>query len=176
MAVDKNIILGVLAIILGIFVIAFPWFSIFTLSIFAGFAVIFLGIWLLSQILGTWNQNKALGAAFLILGIIAIIGGIGLFGSVLALSFLAGFWLYFSGFFLIISGVMSFFIKEGNVGKGAGVLGILLGILYIILAPILIDPRYLALFIGIWLIIDGVAALFVDPSELMKTEEPKAPE
>lgn len=167
-----NVLLGILAIILGILVIAFPLFSVFTASVLAGFAVIFLGIWLLAQSFGTWGKSKAASIAFLILGLIAIIGGIGLFGSVLAFSFLASLWLYFAGFFLIISGIMSFFTKEGTAGKGVGGLGIILGILYIILAMYAWNPYYLALLIGIWLIIDGITLFFVSPSELMKSNVP----
>ncbi len=173
MAEGGNALLGILAIILGLLVIAFPLFSVFTASVLAGFAIIFLGIWLLSQSFGTWSKSKAGSIAFLLLGIIAIIGGIGLFGSVLAFSFLASFWLYFAGFFLIISGIMSFFTKEGTTGKGVGGVGVILGILYIILGMYAWNPYYLALLIGIWLIIDGIALFFVSPAELMKTEKPE---
>lgn len=170
MAEENNVLLGILAIILGLLVIAFPLFSVFTASVLAGFAIIFLGIWLVTQSFGTWGASKAASIAFLILGIIAIVSGIGLFGSILAFSFLASFWLYFAGFFLIISGIMSFFVKEGTVGKGSGALGVILGILYIILAPVLANPYYLAIFIGFWLIIEGITLFFVSPSNLMKTK------
>ncbi len=168
MAEGNNVLLGILAIILGILVIAFPLFSVFTASVLAGFAVIFLGIWLLVQSFGMWSASKGASIAYLILGLIAIVGGIGLFGSILAFSALASFWLYFVGFFLIISGIMSFFTKEGTTGKGVGGAGVILGILYIILASYAWNPYYLALLIGIWLIIDGIALFFVSPSELMK--------
>ncbi len=163
----RNVLLGILAIILGIIVIAFPLFSVFTASVLAGFAIIFLGIWLLAQSFGIWGKSKASSIAFLILGLIAIVGGIGLFGSILAFSFLASIWLYFAGFFLIISGIMSFFTKEGTAGKGVGGIGIILGILYIILAAYAWNPYYLALLIGIWLIIDGISLFFIKPSDLM---------
>ena len=48
------------------------------------------------------GTSKGASIAFLILGFIAIIGGIGLFGHILVFSTLASFWLYFAGFFLII--------------------------------------------------------------------------
>ncbi len=173
MAEGGNVLLGILAIILGLLVIAFPLFSVFTASVLAGFAVIFLGIWLLSQSFGTWSKSKGASIAFLILGIIAVIGGIGLFGNILAFSLLASFWLYFAGFFLIISGIMSFFTKEGTAGKGVGGLGIILGILYIILGSYAWNPYYLALLIGIWLIVDGITLFFISPSELMKSKVPE---
>jgi membrane protein HdeD len=171
MAEGNNVLLGILAIILGILVMVFPLFSVFTASVLAGFAVIFLGIWLLVQSFGIWSANKGVSVAYLILGLIAIIGGIGLFGSVAAFSFLVSFWLYFAGFFLIMSGIMSLFVKEGTTGKGIGGAGIILGILYIILASYAWNPYYLALLIGIWLIIDGITLFFVNPSDLMKTEQ-----
>jgi len=171
MAEGNNLLLGVLAIILGCLVIAFPLFSVFTASVLAGFAVIFLGIWLLVQSFGIWSASKGASIAYLVLGLIAIVGGIGLFGSILAFSALASFWLYFVGFFLIISGIMSFFTKEGTTGKGVGGAGVILGILYIILAAYAWNPYYLALLIGIWLIIDGIALFFVSPSDLMKAEQ-----
>ena len=176
MAEGNNVLLGILAIILGILVIAFPLFSVFTASVLAGFAIMFLGIWLLAQSFGTWGANKGASIAFLILGLIAIVCGIGLFGDILAFSALASFWLYFAGFFLMISGIMSLFAKEGTVGKGAGGIGIILGILYIILGAYAWNPYYLALLVGIWLIIDGITLFFVSPSELIgmeKTEIPK---
>ena len=169
MAEGNNVLLGILAIILGILVIAFPLFSVFAASVLAGFAIIFLGIWLLVQSFGTWSASKGASIASLILGIIAIVVGIGLFGSILAFSFLASFWLYFTGFFLIISGIMSFFTQEGTTGKGVGGLGVILGILYIILGAYAWNPFYLAFLIGLWLIIQGITLFFVGPSNLMKS-------
>lgn len=166
MAEGNNVLLGILAIILGILVMAFPLFSVFSASVLAGLAIIFLGIWLLSQSFGTWGKSKAASIAYLILGLIAVIGGIGLFGDVLAMSFLASFWLYFAGFFLIVSGIMSFFTQEGTPGKGVGGLGIILGILYIILGAYAWNPLYLAFLIGFWLIIQGITIMFVGPPKM----------
>jgi uncharacterized membrane protein HdeD (DUF308 family) len=170
MAEGNNVLLGILAIILGILVMAFPLFSVFTASVLAGFAIIFLGIWLLVQSFGIWGTSKGASIAYLILGLIAIVGGIGLFGSVLAFSFLASFWLYFTGFFLIISGIMSFFVKEDTTGKGVGGLGVILGILYIILGAYAWNPIYLAFLIGFWLIIEGISIMLVGPPKLQQAE------
>jgi membrane protein HdeD len=170
LAKEGNILLGVLAIILGLLVIVFPLFSVFTASLIAGIGVLFLGIWLLIQSFGVWEANKGVSIAYLILGILAIIVGIGLFGSVLAFSFLVSLALYIAGFFLIFSGILSLFSKAGTAGKGSGVLGIILGIMYMILAAYAWNPYYLALLIGIWLIIDGIALFFVNPTEMVNTE------
>lgn len=171
MAKGGNVLLGILAIILGFLVIIFPLLSVFTVSVLAGIGVLFLGIWLLIQCFGAWESSKGISIAYLILGILAVIVGIGLFGNILTFSFLVSLWLYIAGFFLIISGILSLFAKEGTPGKGSGVLGIVLGILYMVLAAYAWNPFYLAIIIGIWLIIDGIALFFISPSEMMKVEE-----
>ena len=175
MAEGNNALLGILAVILGILVIAFPLISVFTVSVLAGFGILFLGIWLLIQSFGVWDVNKGAAIANLIFGIFAIIIGIGLFGNILAFSFLASFWLFFAGFFLIISGIGSFFTREGTGGKGVGIIGVLLGIIYIVLATYAWNPFYLAIIIGIWLIVDGIALFFVGPSALVGMEKSEIP-
>lgn len=89
----------------------FPLFSVFTASVIAGIGILFLGIWFLIQSFGVWDDNKGASIANLILGVLAIVVGIGLFGNILAFSFLVSLWLYIAGFFLIISGIMSLFAK-----------------------------------------------------------------
>jgi uncharacterized membrane protein HdeD (DUF308 family) len=173
MAEGNNAVLGILAIILGILVIAFPLISVFTASVLAGFGILFLGIWLLIQSFGVWNVSKGTAIFDLILGFFAIIVGIGLFGHILAFSFLASLWLFFAGFFLIISGISSVATRAGTAGKGVGGIGIILGILYIILAVYALNPFYLAIIIGIWLIIDGIALFFVGPSTLVGSAVPE---
>ena len=128
MAAGKNVLFCILAIILGLMVIAFPLISVFTVSVLAGLGVLFLGIWFLVQTFAVWEDSKSASIAYLILGIIAIIAGIGLVGNILALSFLASFILYLAGFFLLISGILTLFSGEGTAPKGVGAIGIILGI------------------------------------------------
>ncbi len=166
MAAGKNVLLGILAIILGLIVIAFPLISVFTFSVLAGMGVLILGIWFLVQAFSVWESSKGISIAYLILGIIAIIAGIGLVGNILAMSFLASFILYLAGFFLFMSGVITLFTSPGGSAKGVGVLGIIIGIMYLILGFYAWDPFYLALLIGIWLIISGVFEIFKPKEEV----------
>ena len=165
MAAGKNVLLGILAIILGLMVIAFPLISVFTVSVLAGLGVLFLGIWFLVQTFALWEDSMAASIAYLILGIIAIIAGIGLVGNILAFSFLASFILYMAGFFLLISGILAIFTGEGGAAKGVGGLGIILGIMYIILGAYAWNPFYLAMLIGLWLIINGIFQFFAPSGE-----------
>jgi membrane protein HdeD len=125
----QKCIVGILAIILGLMVIAFPLISVFTVSVLAGLGVLFLGIWFLVQTFAVWEDSKAASVAYLILGIIAIVAGIGLVGNILTFSFLTSFILYLAGLFLLISGILILFSGEGTAPKGVGGLGIILGIL-----------------------------------------------
>ncbi len=177
MAEGHNVLLGILAIILGILIIVFPLISVFTLSVLLGIGIIFLGIWFFVQMSRVWASSKAASIAYLILGIIGIIAGIGLIGNIVALAFLSSFILYLAGFFILISGILTLFTGAGAAGKGIGVLGVILGILFIYLGlyPIL-APFYLAFIIGIWLIFDGIALFLGAPSTIVSEPEPEVKE
>jgi len=161
MADDKNILLGILAIILGILLIAFPLLGVKAASIITGLGIIFLGIWLIIFSFGSFERNKLLSIVALILGIIGIIVGIGLFGKIVAFSIFAGMVIYLGGFFLIILGIIEFFSGAGPSPKTRGLAGILLGILYILVGLYAFNPFYLGSLIGIFLLLEGIMAIFL---------------
>lgn len=157
----KNVVLGLLAIILGILVLAFPLAGLVAASVLTGFVVLMIAVWLLIVGGSQMEVSKTAGILNVILGIIVLIVGIGLIFSPALFAFLAGFLLYLAGFFLIIAGVIALLSRdEFKNATWAGVLGIVLGILYIILGTFAFDPLYLGILIGIWLILSGVLALF----------------
>jgi len=157
----KNVVLGLLAIILGLIVLAFPLAGLVAASVLTGFVVLMIAVWLLivggSQI----EVSKTAGILNIILGIIVLIVGIGLIFNPAIFAFLAGFLLYLAGFFLIIAGIIALLSRsEFKNATWAGILGIILGIIYIILGTFAFDPLYLGVLIGIWLILSGILALF----------------
>jgi membrane protein HdeD len=157
----KNVVLGLLAIILGLIVLAFPLAGLVAASVLTGFVVLMIAVWLLIVGGSQMEVSKTAGILNVILGIIVLIVGIGLIFSPALFAFLAGFLLYLAGFFLIIAGIIALVSRnEFKNATWAGVLGIILGILYIILGTLAFDPIYLGVLIGIWLIISGVLALF----------------
>ncbi len=164
MAEGRNVMLGILAIILGIFITAFPLISVFIVSDLVAIGIIFIGVWLLAQSVESWNTSKGLSIAALILGILGIVVGIGLFGKIVAFSILVGMVIYIGGLFLIISGILSILSGKGNAGRWGGLLGIIIGILYIIVGVYALNPIYLAWLIGIWLIMTGIFTIFT-PAE-----------
>ena len=161
----RNMIMGLLAIILGLIVIAFPLAGVVAAGFIAGFAIIILGIWFLIAGAAEIGVSRAVGILYVILGIIALIIGIGLFFNPIAFAFLAGFLLYLAGIILIIGGLISLLGgMEARYRVWGGVLGIVLGIIYIILGTLAFSPLYLGFIIGIWLLITGIFSFFM-PAE-----------
>jgi len=170
MAEGRNVLLGILAILLGLIVIAFPLISVFVLSSIVGIGLIFIGVWLLAQSFEIWSSNKGVSIAALILGILGIIVGIGLFGKIVAFSILVGLIIYIGGLFLIISGIISLVSGQGSAGRWGGLLGIILGILYIIVGVYALNPLYLAFIIGLWLILTGLFMIITPAPPAQKIE------
>ena len=170
MAEGRNVLLGILAILLGLIVIAFPLISVFVLSSIVGIGLIFIGVWLLAQSFEIWSSNKGVSIAALILGILGIIVGIGLFGKIVAFSILVGLIIYIGGLFLIISGIISLVSGQGSAGRWGGLLGIILGILYIIVGVYALNPLYLAFIIGLWLILTGLFMIIAPAPPAQKIE------
>lgn len=165
MDLEKNVYVGILAIILGLIVIIFPLISDYTLSILAGIGIIFLGLWLIYQSYKSWAKNLAAGVAALIVAFFAIALGIVFLGNIAALSFVTFLAIYIVGLFLIITGLTSLFSDSGIKGKGIGALGVILGLLFMIMGVYVGNPLFLAIIIGAFLIIAGIAEIFVLPEE-----------
>ncbi len=163
---ERNVFIGILAIILGFILIAFPLISIFTFSVLLGIGIIFLGIWLLIQAYNVWSKNLAAAIADLILAFFAILFGIVFTGNITALSFLTFLALYIVGFFLILTGRTSLLSNKGVKAEGIGVLGVVLGIICLIMSIFLRNPLFLAIILGIFLIIAGFMEIFLTTPEL----------
>jgi len=150
---------GVPAIIFGLILLIFPWFGLWTLAAILGFILILIGLGLLLLGAFTYHASKGAGVVFLIIGFLGLITGAGLFGNVGALSAIAGVALYVSGFILIIAGLAHFFKPRTRFSKEVGLVGILLGIIYLIVGSYAADPRGLSVLMGIWLLLAGITSL-----------------
>ncbi|MEN6553225.1 MAG: DUF308 domain-containing protein [Methanobacterium sp.] len=151
---------GLILIVLGLIIIAFPLLGILPFSLLLGISVLFLGIGLLiAGVIGI-RASTTMGVVELILGIIAIILGIGIIINPGFFSFLVALLIYIAGIFLIIVGIMAFFAKIRN--KWVSIVPIILGLIYILIGSIVADPFYLGALIGIWLLITGIIMLFQD--------------
>ncbi|MBZ2166215.1 DUF308 domain-containing protein [Methanobacterium spitsbergense] len=151
---EKNLLLGILGILLGIIVIVFPLISIFTVNAIAGIGIIFIGIWILIKSLK--NDSLAAGAAGLIVAVFTIMMGIVFIGDIKAFEFFTFIALYVVGFFIALAGITSLISGEGLKGKATGALGIIIGILFVIIGTYAANPLVLAAMIGAFLIIAGI--------------------
>ncbi|MEN4017458.1 MAG: DUF308 domain-containing protein [Methanobacterium sp.] len=156
----RNWVGGALAIILGLIVIAFPFLAVVTVSVFVGFLVLLIAIWLFIVGISELEISRTASILNLILGVIALILGIGLIIDPALLGIIAGLTLYLAGFFLIAAGIIALIDGISRKYAWAGVLGIVLGVIYIILGTFAFNPVNLGFLIGIWLIITGIFKMF----------------
>jgi membrane protein HdeD len=150
---------GVLAIVFGLILLIFPEFGLWTLTAVLGFILLLIGLGLLAFGAFTYHASKVAGVAFLVLGVLGLIVGVGLFGNVGAFATLAGLGLYIGGFLLIITGLIQMLKPWTRFSREVGLIGIIMGALYLILGSFAVDPRGLSFLMGIWLIIAGVTSL-----------------
>lgn len=157
----RNSIMGILAIILGILIMVFPVAGVVAASFVAGFAVIMLAIWFLIAGVAELQVSRLVGVLLVILGIIALIIGFGLVFNPALFAFLTGIILYLAGILMIIAGIISLLGGlDARYRVWGGVLGIVLGVIYIILGTFAFDPIYLGFLIGIWLLLTGIFNIF----------------
>jgi uncharacterized membrane protein HdeD (DUF308 family) len=154
----KNVMIGILGILLGLIVIVFPLISIFTVNAIAGIGLIFVGIWILLKSLK--NSSIAAGVAGLIVAVFAIMMGIVFIGDIKAFEFFSFIALYIVAFFLVLAGLESLISGKGIKGKGIGALGIVIGVIFAIIGTFAANPLVLATLIGAFLIIAGIIELF----------------
>ncbi|MBO7715468.1 MAG: DUF308 domain-containing protein, partial [Methanobrevibacter sp.] len=75
-------------------------------------------------------------------------------------AFLTALTIYLAGIFLIIIGLIIIVGNRDNkYGFWMGILGIVLGVIYIILGTYINNPLILGSLIGIWLLVTGVLNL-----------------
>jgi uncharacterized membrane protein HdeD (DUF308 family) len=154
----RNVLFGVLGILMGLIVILFPLISIVTVNAIAGIGIIFIGIWIMIKSLK--NDSLAAGVAGLIVAVFAIMMGIVFIGDIKAFEFFTFIALYVVGFFLALAGVESLISGKGLKAKGIGALGIIIGILFVIIGTYAGNPLVLAALIGAFLILAGIVEIF----------------
>jgi membrane protein HdeD len=156
---DRKIGSALILIVLGLIIIAFPVLGIVPFSVLTGLAVLFLGVGLITAGLTTLDENRAMGIVELTLGVLAIILGIGFIFNPSLFSIVAAVFVFIAGLFLIISGIVAISTRVGG-NIWTGLIAIILGIVYLIVAIYIANPLYLGLLIGLWLLITGILMLF----------------
>ena len=157
---QKQTTISIIAIILGIITIAFPLFGVIAASDILGLSVLLLAIFLLTNGVSEVDYNTTRGLLNIILGIVMLIISIGLIFNPSIFAFLTALTIYLAGIFLIIIGLIVIVGNRDNkYGFWMGILGIVLGVIYIIIGTYINNPIILGSLIGIWLVVTGVLNL-----------------
>ncbi|WP_225369823.1 DUF308 domain-containing protein [Methanobrevibacter arboriphilus] len=152
--------LSILAIVLGLIIIAFPMVGLIGAQAIIGVAVLLMGVFLLISGISEVDYSPSRGIATVIIGILILILGLILLFSPNTFAFLAALTIYLAGILLIIAGLVTLIgNKDSGFSFWSGVLGIILGVIYIILGTYARDPMVLGALIGIWLILTGIIRL-----------------
>lgn len=155
---------GIVAIIIGIFVIAILFTKNFTINESIGIGVTFLGIWMLILSYDVKNYNNIESALYFILFLISIVTGIIIYLNITFPGLPLSIWIYIAGILILISGIIALTGKE-IIEKGTGITGMILGIISLALTYYLYNLLYMAIIIGIWLIIIGIIQFFISYDE-----------
>ncbi|MCZ3366315.1 MULTISPECIES: DUF308 domain-containing protein [Methanobacterium] len=150
---------AIILIILGLIVLAFPLLGVIPFSVLTGVAVLFLGLGLLFMGAASMGESLVMGIIELILGFLALIFGLGFIFNPALFSFVAALFVFIAGIFLIIAGIVAIAAKTTG-SRWTGLVALILGIIYIIVAAFIKDPLYLGILIGLWLLITGIIMLF----------------
>ena len=156
----KQTTISIIAIILGILIIAFPMLGVITAADILGLSVLLLAIFLLANGVSEVEYNTTRGLINTILGILMLIISLGLIFNPSIFAFLTALTIYLAGIFLIIIGLIIIVGNRDNkYGFWMGILGIVLGVIYIILGTYINNPLILGSLIGIWLLVTGILNL-----------------
>ena len=156
----KQTSISIIAIILGIITIAFPMLGVIAAADILGLSVLLLAIFLLTNGVSEVDYNTTRGLLNIILGIIMLIISLGLIFNPSIFAFLTALTIYLAGIFLIIIGLIIIVGNRDNkYGFWIGIMGIVLGVIYIIIGTYIKNPIILGLLIGFWLLLTGVLNL-----------------
>ena len=157
---DSNKLAGILIIILGLIFMCFPIFSSILFSVIIGVSLLLLGISAIILGFGMMHENGSLAALTILLGIIAIIFGILFTFFVDAVSFLVSLQFYIIGIVMIAVGICGLIAKNDGKAKLMAVLVIILGVVcFFIAAFAMAEPLYIAIIVGIVLVLEGILML-----------------
>ncbi|MGZ4857184.1 MAG: DUF308 domain-containing protein [Methanobacteriaceae archaeon] len=155
----RNIVIGLILIVLGLIVIFFPILGVIPFSLITGLTVSVIGIGLLLASAFLIKGNKVMGIMALIIGIIAISLGIGFIVNPGIFTFVTAIFLFIIGLFLVVLAIITI-INNYDRDIMLSIIPLILGIIFIILATFVSNPYVLGILIGICIIIAGFLMLF----------------
>ena len=163
---DYRKILGILFIIMGVIFTVYPLYSAEAVSWIAGICLIAFGFAAIIDAFSVWSIMAHVSLLNILLGMCAMLFGLLFIYRVDALSFLIAFQFYLIAFVLMFSGFFGIFFGPDTSSKLVSVLVLILGIVSVYLAAAsLAQPLYVAIIVGICLILEGVLFLISGVAE-----------
>ena len=158
----KNEIMSIIALILGIILIAFPILGYIGVNSICGLSILLIAIYLLLSGVNEVDYQFVKSILNTIIGLILIIISIFILFNPNLISSFNGIIPYLVGIFLIIIGLIGIISdRESKYGFYIGILGIVLGLVYLIIVLFMSNQIILGSIVGIWLIICGLLK-FID--------------
>ena len=156
----KSKFISILAMILGLIIIIFPMMGIIGVSDLIGLSILLISIYLLVVGVSIIDYNKSGAIIDLVLGLVLLFLSICLIFNAGLFGFLAQITLYLAGITLIVVGVVSpINNRQSRYGFYIGIVGVVLGLLYIVIGTYVTNPIILGTLIGAWLVISGILRL-----------------
>ena len=156
----KSKFISILAMILGLIIIIFPMMGIIGVSDLIGLSILLISIYLLVVGVSIIDYNKSGAIIDLVLGLVLLFLSICLIFNAGLFGFLAQITLYLAGITLIVVGVVSLINnRQSRYGFYIGIVGAVLGLLYIVIGTYVTNPIILGTLIGAWLVISGILRL-----------------
>ena len=153
----KSKFISILAMILGLIIIIFPMMGIIGVSDLIGLSILLISIYLLVVGVSIIDYNKSGAIIDLVLGLVLLFLSICLIFNAGLFGFLAQITLYLAGITLIVVGVVSLINnRQSRYGFYIGIVGVVLGLLYIVIGTYVTNPIILGTLIGAWLVISGI--------------------
>ncbi len=157
---DYKKVLGIIFIILGLIFAIYPFYSARAVSFFAGIALIAFGFAAIIDAFSVLSMMTRASGIEILLGMLAILFGLLFIYEIDALSFLVSVQFYIIGFVLLFIGLVGIFSSFGTMSKLTSVLILILGIVAVLLAAFsMAEPLFVAILVGICLIMEGIAFL-----------------
>ncbi len=149
---------AIVLIVLGLLVMAFPLLGVVPAALITGFVVLIFGLGLILTGISEMEGSMAVGLTEVILGIIALVLGIGLVANPALFAIIAGLMVYIVGLILVVSGIVVVLTKDD--GRLNGIVAVIIGLVYMVVGNFVSNPLYLGILIGLWLLIMGIMMLF----------------
>lgn len=160
MNLTNNKWISIIAIILGLIIVVCPFLGVSDSKNIIGISILLLGIFMIFSGYSNLDYDKTKSIVYMVLGVIFIIFSLGLIFVLGVFVALESILIYIAGIFLAIVGLVILIQnRNAKIGFWIGIIGVVLGVIYLVIGTYMRDSNILSFLIGLWLIITGVLKL-----------------